>query len=153
MKRFILAIGLVGAIASGAVADTGLGNRTVSKSFVVDIATYMNISPLTGGNFSYSVTDGGFQATYNNGSPASFTVTSNVNYGLTSSVTGTAGYTFYTNLDSAGFTSVSNHYANSNGDSVPHSVDVELLGNTSIGLPPTPSTVTGTLTVTFVANT
>ena len=76
-----------------------------------------------------------------------------MNYGLTTSVTGTAGYTFYTNLDSAGYASISNNYANPNGDGVPHSVDVELLGNTSIGLPPTASTVTGTLTVTFVANT
>ena len=147
MKKFILAAGLAGILVTGAMASDGFGTRTRSTNVTLDVATYMNITCITGGNFGFTVNDGGFAPTYSSGGYASFNATSNVTYNLKGEVTGTGAYSFLTMLDAGAFAACATSTGNSVGNGVQHYVDVELVGDTTNGLPPTPSTVTGTLTV------
>jgi hypothetical protein len=148
MKKIILIAGLAGIMVTGALAQTG--NRSSTAVVSVSVDTYMNISAITG-SFSFTVTDGGFSSTYASGGAGSFTATANVAHYLHATVTGLGAYTILSKLDAGSFASTADEGPLPITNGTSHSVDVQLQGNTSTGLPPDAGS-SGVVTVTIASS-
>ncbi len=146
MKKLALIAGLAGILVTGALAQTDSGTRSQTAAVNINVDRYINLGAISGG-FAFHVTDGGFAATYASAGAQTFQAISNVAYDLTAAVTGTGVYSVFSKLDGGSFVASATENNNPITPGHTHSVDVQLQGNTSTGLPPTASQVNGTLTV------
>jgi len=158
MKTLILIAGLAGIIVTGAMAQSGpqagaTGSISVTVEKWVSIANAADLLQI-------DVTDGGYNNYTSN--VTTFICKANETYAL-SATSSVGSYTILTNLDGYSgsgttpiFYATAHHdgfaATNTGSGSTTHQLQVELVGNPTLGLAWTPAAVTGSVTLTITGD-